>query len=271
MHWHFRVIYDNEHPNLDSFKLYLQGYLKEHQLDKDNDASGIIQRACRLYAEDGAPAHEVIEIQLALLKTYCMEVIKTLKQTENRKHFDRAVQALFDSHNPEALTFCASITRLLRQYRLSGTYTAKEIIAEAYARSIIKIEEGVFIQIPLAWLRRTCLNVIRDFKRAQTKIDKPKIDGEAYSLGSLAIDQIVLSEDLKSIRLAFEQLSLEDQKILQARIFRGLSWQEIGERLEDEPIKPGTARQRGSRALIRLRQHYELIRNTVQLLPSDDS
>ena len=200
-----------------------------------------------------------------------MEVINARKQTENRKHFDRAIQALFDSSNPEAMTFCASITRLLRQYRLSGTYDAKEIITEADARSIVKIEAGVFIEIPLAWLRRTCLNVIRDFKRAQTKIDKPKIDGEAFSFGDVAMEQMLLSEDMKAVRLAFERLSREDQNILKARIFQGLSWQEIGERLEASPIKPGTARQRGSRALIRLRQHYEHIRNDVRLFPPSET
>ncbi|MEM6597484.1 MAG: sigma-70 family RNA polymerase sigma factor [Cyanobacteria bacterium P01_D01_bin.36] len=267
----FQVVYNTEYPDLDSFESYLQAYLEEHHLDGHHDAGSIIASACHVYANGSKPSNEAVKIQLAMLKTHCMEVIKTLKQTENRRHFDRAVQALFDSKNPEALTFCASVTRMLRQYRLSGTYTAKEIIAEAYARSIVKIESGVFIQIPLAWLRRTCLNVIRDFKRAQTKIDKPKLDGDAYSFGGLAVEQMLLSEDLKSIRLAFEQLSLEDQNILQARIFQGLSWQEIGERLENEPIKPGTARQRGSRALIRLREHYELIREDVQILPSDDS
>lgn len=267
----FQVTYNKEHPNLDSFKSCIQESLEEHQLEQNHDASSIIKSAYRLYADNKAPTNEVAKVQLALLKTYCLEIIQALKQTENRKHFDRAVQALFDSSNPEAMTFCASITRLLRQHRLSGTYTAKEIIAEAYARSIVKIEAGVFIEIPLAWLRRTCLNVIREFKRAQTKIDKPKIDGDASSQGGIAIEQILLSEDLESIRLAFGQLSREDQNILQARIFRRLSWQEIGEQLENKPIKPGTARQRGSRAIIRLRQHYMLIRQNVRLLQSDDS
>ena len=189
-----------------------------------------------------------------------LKILKELKETEDRKQLDHAVQALFDGNSPEALTFCSSITRLLRQYRLSGTYQAKDIIAEAYARSVLKIEKGALIQIPLAWLRHTCFNVIREFKRKQTKINKPKLDGDGCSLGGTVIAQFLLGEDLKAIRLAFEQLSLEDQNILQARSFQGRSWQEISEGLvnsNSRPVPPGTARQRGARALIRLRQHYE--------------
>jgi RNA polymerase sigma factor (sigma-70 family) len=192
-------------------------------------------------------------------------------RAENRKQFDKAIQALFDGNNPESLTFCASITRMLQQYRLSGTVDANEIISEAYARSVIKIEEGISIQVPLAWLRRTCLNVIRDFKRKQIRIDNPKRDGELYLLGDMAIEKMLLSEDLKAIRLAFEEMSKEDRNILQARIFQGLSWQEISNKIETYPIKPQTARQRGSRALVKLRQHYELIRDDVRLFPLDDS
>lgn len=268
----FQLVYDEEHPTLESFKSFLKAYLEEQNLNQPHDAHSIMKQAYLLYANFDA-SDEVIEIQLAWMKTSCMEVIKGIKQTENRRHFDHAVQALFDSSNPEALTFCASVTRILRQFRLSGTYDAKEIISEAYARSVVKIEEGVFIQTPLAWLRRTCLNVIRDFKRQQTRIDKPKLDEEGFSMGGIAIEQILLQEDLKAIRLAFEKLSPEDQNILQVRIFQGLSWQEIGERLfsaDELSVKPGTARQRGSRALIRLRQHYKQLRHGVQLLPADD-
>jgi RNA polymerase sigma factor (sigma-70 family) len=262
----FELVYNEEHPNLESFHFFLQGHLEEYNLDRDNDAHSVMKKAYRLYANFDV-SDEVVEVQLAWMKTYCMEVIKGLKQTENRKFFDHAVGALFDSSNPEALDFCASITRLLKQFRLGGTYDAKEIISEAYARSVVRIEEGVLIEIPLAWLRSTCFNVIRDFHRKQTKSDNPRLDGEPYSLGGIAIDAMQLSEDLKALRLAFEKLSPEEQNILHARIVQELSWQEIADRTEPCPIKLGTVRQRGSRARLKLRQHYELIRNDVRLLP----
>lgn len=265
----FQLIYNQEHPNLKSFHLFLQSYIEEHNLAGCHDAHTVMKKAYNLYA-DVDPSDEVVEIHLAWMKTHCMAVVKQIRQSENRKHFDHAVQALFDSNNPESITFCASITRTLRQHRLSGTYDTKDIIAEAYARSVVKIEEGTLIQIPLAWLRRTCLNVIREFKREQTKIDKPKLDGDGCSFGGEAIEKILIDEDLQAIRFALKKLSREDQQILHIRIVEGLSWQEIGERLAGvsaSPIRTGTARQRGSRALLRLRQHYESIRNDVRLFP----
>lgn len=268
----FQLVYNQEHPNLKSFHLFLQDYIDEQNLAQCHDAYSVMKKAYALYADFEA-SDEVVEIHLAWMKTHCMAVIKAIKQTENRKQFDYAVEALFDGNNPESITFCSSITRTLRQYRLSGTYDAKDIISEAYARSVVKIEGGTLIEIPLAWLRRTCLNVIREFKKKQTKADKPKLDGDAVSLGNEAIEQLLLDEDLQAIRLAFKNLSLEDQNILHVRIFQGLSWQEIGDRLAKPsalPVRPGTARQRGSRALIRLRQHYELIRKDVRLFRSGD-
>jgi RNA polymerase sigma factor (sigma-70 family) len=255
-----------------SLYISVQEFLRKNNLAQNYEIDDILKEIYKLH-DDSEALGNVSPNKIYSLEETCPKAIENLRKTQNKKQFDKAIQALFDGRNPESMAFCASITRTLRQFRLSGTYDAREIISEAYARSIVKIEEGVFIQIPLAWLRRTCFNVIRDFKRQQTKIDKPKLDGEVFSMGEVAIDQILLSEDLKTIRSAFEKLNPEDQNILQARIFQGLSWQEISDRLcsaNELSIKPGTARQRGSRALTKLRQQYKLLRNDVQLLPADN-
>ena len=268
----FQLVYNREHPNLKSFHQFLQDYIEKQNLAQCHDAYSVMKKAYSLYSDLNA-SDEVVEIHLAWMKTQCMTIIKDIKQTENRKYFDHTVQSLFYGNNPEAITFCSSITRLLRQFRLSGTYDAKDIISEAYARGIDKIEEGTTIKIPLAWLRRTCLNVIREFKKKQAKADKPKLDGDACSLGGEAMEQLLLDEDMKAIRVAFERLSLEDQNILHVRIFQGLSWREVSKQLERSdttPVSIGTARQRGSRALIRLRQHYVQIRKDIRLLPQGD-
>lgn len=274
MYLPFQLVYDREYPTLESFRLFLQTCLQKSNLGHLHDAEDIMKKAYGLYFDAGES--KAVIIQLARMKSSCMEVIQDIKQTENKKHFNHAVQALFDSDNPESLTFCASIARTLRQYRLSGTYEPKEIIAEAYARGVLKIDQGEIIQIPLAWLRRTCLNVIRDFQRKQTKSDKPKLDGEAYSPGGVAIEHLLWQEDLTAIRAAFRQLNSEEQKILHARIFQGLSWQEIGEseqffNQDGLSLKPGTARQRGARALQKLRKRYEQIRDEFPGSQADDA
>lgn len=260
-------VYDYEHPTFESFCLFLQACLEESNLDHLHDARDIMEKAYGLYC-DSDQVSASVKIQLAWMKTSCLDVIREIEQSENKKHFNHAVQALFDSNSPESLSFCASVARTLRQYRLSGTYEPKEIIAEAYARGVLKIEQGELIQIPLAWLRSTCLNVIRDFQRKQAKSDKPKLDGEVYSPGGVAIDQLLWQEDLTAIRVAFKQLNSEDQRILHARIFQGLSWQEIGEsehffNQDGLPLKPGTARQRGARALHKLRKLYMQTRDEL--------
>jgi len=273
----FEVVYGKEYPTKAAFHAFLQSYLEEHNLAQCRDAQSVIDESYELYEkfdESFDASAKVIEIQLPLLKTCCIEVVKRYKQArnENRKQFDEDVQSLFDSDRSEAISFCASIARTLRQYRLKGTYAEREIIAEAYARGVKKIEKGEIINTPLAWLRRTCLNIIREFSREQERADRPKRDAEPWTLGGVALAQMLQREDWYAIYLAFADLSLEDQEILLARIVDGHSWQVVNERLADRssvPLKLGSVRQRGARALTRLRDRYNHLRDTVQL-PNPD-
>jgi RNA polymerase sigma factor (sigma-70 family) len=162
----------------------------------------------------------------------------------------------------------------LRQFRLSGTYEAKDVIAEAYTRGVKQIMSGKLIDIPLAWLRGTCLRVISELKRKQLRSDNPKFDQESCLVEDVTLSEVMLREDLWALQLALKQLSLEEQELLYARIFKGLSWQEIGESMShpsDLPLRAGTARQRGSRVLQKLRQHYYSIREDVLLPDTVDS
>ena len=263
----FEICFDAEHPDIGSFELFIQKSLKLHQLDGYHTVECIIEQAYKRCASIEA-VEPVVEIHLAWLKTECLEIIQGLSPVKNRQKFDKAVQALFDDKNPDSLSFCASITRTLRQFRLSGTYEAKDVISEAYTRGVKHIISGNLIDVPLAWLRRTCLHVISELKRKQLKSDNPKFDREDCVVEEVAISEIILREDLWALQLAIQHLSQEEHQLLCARIFKGLSWQEIGEsisHLNDLPLSPGTARQRGSRVLKKLRQHYHSIREEVQL------
>lgn len=263
----FKLCFDAEYPDIGSFELLVQKSLELNQLNKDHTVECIIEQAYKRCATTET-VEPVIEIRLAWLKTVCLEIISELNQVKNRQRFDRAVQALFDDNNPDSLSFCASITRTLRQFRLSGTYEAKDVIAEAYTRGVKQIKSGKLIDVPLAWLRGTCLRAISELKRKQLRVDNPKFDRESCVASDVAFSELMLQEDLWALQLALKQLSSEDCQLLYARIFKSLSWQEIGERIShpsDLPLHPGTARQRGSRALKKLRQHYHLIREEVQL------
>lgn len=272
----FGICFDAEYPDIGSFKLFIQKSLELHQLDGCHTVECIIDRACKRRETTQTPetAESIVEIRLAWLKTECLEVILGLSQVKNRQKFDKAVQALFDANNPDSLSFCASITRTLRQFRLGGTYEAKEVISEAYTRGVKQIKAGTLIDVPLAWLRGTCLHVIRELKRKQSRSDHPKFDPEGCVTEGVAFSEILLREDLWAIQLALKRLSQEEHQLLCIRIFEGLTWQEIGELISqpgDLPLSPGTARQRGSRALKKLRGYYELIRDEVQLPDTVDS
>lgn len=269
----FQICFDAECPDTGAFELFVQKSLELHRLSRYHTVECIIEQAYKR-CETTETVEPVAEIRLAWLKTVCLEIILELSQAKNRQKFDKAVQALFDDNNPDALSFCASITRTLRQFRLSGTYEAKDVIAEAYTRGIKQITSGKLIDVPLAWLRGTCLRVISELKRKQLRSDTPKFDQEDCIAQDVALSEIVLQEDLWALQLALKQLSLEEQQLLHARIFHGLSWQEIGESISHPsalPLRAGTARQRGSRVLQKLRQRYYSIREDVQLPDTVDS
>lgn len=269
---HFQICFDSEYTDIGAFKLFIQEALEINQISNHYRVEDIITAA---YQQCTACSSEdsIVEVELAWLKTNCLENIKQLGQAYNKKKFDQAVQALFDSKNPDARTFLSTIQRLLNQHRLSGTYEVKEIISEGYAIGVKHIQSGKLIQIPLAWLRVTCFNVIRDFKRKQNQADKPKFDREPWTVGDEMFSELVFQEDLQAIYLAVEQLSLQERKILHQRIFHKLTWQQIGESMSDEgsPLSSGAARQRGFRALERLRRNYDSIREDVKVSVSEDN
>jgi len=262
----FHLLFDTEHRDMVSFQACIQRSLALHQLAGIYEPEEVINIACSL-SEGSLPSGAIIEIRLSWLKTTCLEIIRSLsRQRENRRQFDIAIQALFDMDNPDAQSLWANTKRTLYQFRLSGTYEVREIFAEAYARGIKKIESGTIIEQPLAWMRITCLNVIREFRCKQDKVDHPRLDGEGLTPGDEVLSNLMVAEDRKAILIALKRLTSEEQQVVCARVLQSLSWQAIGESLsrsEQAAISPNTARQRGFRALQKLRQSYESIRQEV--------
>ncbi|MEM9804913.1 MAG: sigma-70 family RNA polymerase sigma factor [Cyanobacteria bacterium P01_D01_bin.56] len=208
-------------------------------------------------------------LKLCLLKTVGIEVIGSLKkQSQNRKNFEDEIERLFHDKDPQALHFCASIARHLKQFRLSRTYDVKEIIAEAYSIGIKKIAQDEYIYNPRPWLRTTCLNVIREFKRQQRKSASPRFDVGIYMTGDDSLEEMQQQEDLKAMQLAFERLNLEERQLLKARCVDNLQWNEIAQLFSETP---GTLRQRGARALKKLRKNYDPIRDYIKLPEEDTS
>jgi DNA-directed RNA polymerase specialized sigma24 family protein len=264
---HF-ILSDSENPGVRALKEFLYTSLVQYGFDKAYQPDDILNKA--IVRREQASPGSVVEIQIALLKTASLEILQELdlERAANKHNFNIAVQALFDDSNPDASPFCAGVSQMLYRFRLSQTYLAREIITEAYVLGIEKIESGTFIQIPLAWLRKTCFNVIRDLRRQQDKAENPKLDPTLCEPGDAVFSTLIVQEDWKALRLAVERLTPAEQRLLYIRICEGVSWQTVSGltlTIGEEPLSAGTARQRGSRALKKLRQHYDLLRDTVEM------
>lgn len=259
-------------PEFNELKNFLTELLTKVNRIESYDVSLIIYIAYQ-HCQVIQAANESPEMQIRLLKTAFLEFVRDSRYGPDsvkdcKRKFDESIQSLFDGKNPKGLSYCASVTRQLYQYRLGKTYDAREIITEAYTRGVKKIESGELIENPCAWLRTTCLFVIREFRRKQDKA-VPRLDNEElWSPGDTVFSDFIKQEDILAIRAAFCKLGVDDQRLISKRVIEGMSWQAIAESLtnsESEPLKVGTVRQRGARAFERLRQQYEVIRECVSM------
>jgi RNA polymerase sigma factor (sigma-70 family) len=269
----FQLMFDSEHPNLEAFKAFICTSLECYRLHEVYEVDDIIKRACTCSSKEPSDPNTIIEIHAAWLKTACLEIIEGLsRQHANKQRFNIAIEAVCDIKNPEAQSFLANITRTLRQFRLAGTYEMKEIVAEAYSRGIKQIESDIDIQKPLPWMRTTCLNVIRELRRKQDQADNPKLDSEGHTSSDEAWSRLILNEDLKALHQALKHLSPEERELLHERYINNRSWQDIGDSLPNSAehrLNSNAIRQRGFRALQKLRSYYDQIRPEVKSM--DDS
>lgn len=190
-----------------------------------------------------------------------------------RQQIDEIFMSLYAAKSPESTALFSYIQRLLRQFRLKNAYEVKDIIVEVYARAIRAIDNGAVINSPQAWIKRVALNVIREFRRAVDKINYTSLDEHPH-LGASDEDhlsQMILKDDISIIFQAFEELSDRDQMILNLRIVHGLSWQEISHELSvnGETMSENSLRQKGFRALRRLRSVYDGRQEVFQSLPHE--
>jgi DNA-directed RNA polymerase specialized sigma24 family protein len=277
MPYEFDICFNQEFKSIEEFEGWMNDILKQRKLHKVYTADSLGVRICQ-HSEIFQAICANPTVKIALLKTICLEIIEDLRQEQdsekeaNRRNFEQAIQSLFSKDNPDSRIFCASITRQLRQFKLGRTYDSQEIITEAYTRGITLIDSGKSIDNPLGWLRRTCINVIRELKREQLTASKPKFDRQPWTDGGIVYSEVMVQEDHLAIQAAAKQLSSEEQLLLELRVIQDLSWKEVGEHLVDtdgQPLKEGTARQRGARVFEKLRILYDEIRQDIKVL--DDS
>jgi RNA polymerase sigma factor (sigma-70 family) len=192
-----------------------------------------------------------------------------------RQQIDQVFTALYEAKSPESSSLFSYIQRLLGQFRLKTAYEVKDILVEVYARGIVALAKGKTIDNPQAWIKRVALNVIREFRRDADRVEYNSLDEQPYLAASAEdhLSKMILEDDAKIILQAFESLSEDDRFILDLRIVHGLSWQEISEHMAIQGIDvtENALRQKGFRALRRLRSFYDSKEEIFQSLPDQKS
>ncbi|NEQ14159.1 MAG: sigma-70 family RNA polymerase sigma factor, partial [Moorea sp. SIO3E2] len=153
------------------------------------------------------------------------------------------------------------INKKLRQFNLPDVQIY-EVINETYVRGIKRLDSGQDIKNPRAWIRATSFNVIREMSRKRKKeqlwdsnlIEHQIALEDSHSLSSANSED----ENLKLLELALQKLEPKDNKLIVLRHIEGLSWQQVVSHLASngEVVTEASARQRGKRALKRLRNIF---------------
>lgn len=158
------------------------------------------------------------------------------------------------------------IKRSLRQFKLDGQLQESDILLDTYLRVRKKIESGEYIQNMPAYLNRVAFNIIREKSKKQKKSEDLHIrlinNGHGHANTTLGTDNSD-SYQITILIKALEELTSENFELIQLRIIKGLSWNQISDYInssqDDENKKKVSAsalRKRGERALKSLREAY---------------
>ena len=144
-------------------------------------------------------------------------------------HFNTEIQDLYHPDSSSGRLICAFVQRELRNFHLHDLYGIAYILNEAYLRGRQKIQDGITIENPKAWIRSTSYNVIRELSRQEKKTVPLELHPEIES--APLIQDSDLEIELSKLRLAFQMLSPKEQQILNLKIVEGLSYEEIATKL----------------------------------------
>ncbi|NER99099.1 MAG: sigma-70 family RNA polymerase sigma factor [Symploca sp. SIO1B1] len=176
-------------------------------------------------------------------------------------------EVLLSSGESDIYHILPFIKRLLKQFKLYSYYEERDIFLEAYARAVKRIEAGGVIDKIPAWFKTTSYNIIRelnkDKNRQQSLITRLANSGQVSGANVYHIPEHIIDANVRLLTKALKELKSEDRIVLKLRIIHNLSWKEIGDYLvergqevNNSPKLEQRLRQRGNRAMKRLRRIY---------------
>lgn len=185
-------------------------------------------------------------------------------QSDARKaqiaQFEVVIQGLLQASNQsyaksEASQVILAVQYYLKQFNLQNCEVA-DILIEVYLRGRRKIERGEFLTHPMAFIRVVSRNIIREqFRRNQRLWTVGDFEIE-YFLPSENLSDRYLDEKTIAALTAFHNLKESDRQAIELHYLQHLAWAEVAALLK---LREPTVRQKGRRALNRLRQAYQSI------------
>ena len=178
---------------------------------------------------------------------------------------ERDLLSRFRALDPDAweTVYRRSYSRLVEyaRRRLPSGYDPHDAVSECLTRAVDRIDDladqGARVEAWLYGILR--LVVLEQIRRSGRQERERPVAGNPLGLAEVAddrgpLDHVLRDEQAGSVRLAFEQLSADDQEVLWLRQVAELSVAEVAAVLKKGP---GAVRQANSRALARLRTLIE--------------
>jgi RNA polymerase sigma-70 factor (ECF subfamily) len=133
--------------------------------------------------------------------------------------------------------------------RLPTVEEAQDAVSEALTRTVAGLDRLADAGArPESWLFGVLRHVVMDRQRSVYRRrdlpDRREIDGPD------PLEVVVVDEEQRAVRAAFERLSERDRELLELRVVAGLSADDVADLLD---MRPGAVRTAQSRALDRLR------------------
>lgn len=162
------------------------------------------------------------------------------------------------------------VGKQLSQYGFN-TLMVHEVMNEVCVRAA---KSSKPINNPEAWFKVTSLNIVREKSRDRDRIEL--IDSDEHC-NSISIEDLEEKDDVvingqtidnysPYLKKAWKELlSSEERRILSEKILKDKNWREVAEAIANyngEPSKEATIRQKGHRALKKLKQAFDDLQPT---------
>ncbi|MGB3517040.1 MAG: sigma-70 family RNA polymerase sigma factor [Elainellaceae cyanobacterium] len=173
----------------------------------------------------------------------------------NTTLLDKALDEILGKDNSYAYTMFSCIKRMLKQYQLHWRMEPHDVLHEAYQRGVAALKAGKAITNPHAWLKKTSLNIIREYSRSKKGVPTdPMILSDIVSDDNKPMEKLIWQEELQDLRETIAIFAREEPEafeLLCLRTLDRLSWQDIAEHWSTkyrQPVNDVALRKKLSRA-----------------------